>query len=156
MSTSALEPQRFLPEVADAASVRGALIRSAGGYLRNAIREPGVTCRVCAAPGDGFDRCWRCQQAHRIEGAADVVAPLTYAIAGSPSAALVRDYKNHPLRAVRERHSERSSKGLWGWALLATSAASPRRLGCRSRSGSSLRRSPAGPGCIRSPRSRKR
>src|ERR1700736_827158 len=106
MSTSALEPQRFLPEVADVAAVRRALIQSAGEYLRNAIRDPTVTCRVCAAPVDGFELCWRCQQAHRIAGVADIVAPLTYAIAGSPSAALVRDYKNHPLRAVRERHSE--------------------------------------------------
>ncbi len=38
-------------------------------------------------------------------GVADVVAPLSYAIAGTPSAALVRDYKNRPARSVRENHS---------------------------------------------------
>jgi hypothetical protein len=82
-----------------------ALVQAAGGYLRNVIREPQITCRVCAAPVGGFDRCWRCEQARRIVGVADVVAPLTYAIAGTPSAALVRDYKNHPVRSVRECHS---------------------------------------------------
>jgi hypothetical protein len=106
MSTSAVEPQRFVPEVADGAAVRPALVTSAGGSLRNVIRTPRITCRVCAAPVDGFDHCWRCRQAQRIAGVADVVAPLTYAITGTGSAALVRDYKNHPARAVRERCSE--------------------------------------------------
>jgi hypothetical protein len=54
---------------------------------------------------DGFDRCWRCEQARHIVGVADVVAPLTYAIAGTPSAELVRDYKNHPVRSLRESRS---------------------------------------------------
>ena len=96
MSTPAVEPSR-----------RGdtALVRAAGGYLRNVVRQPKITCRVCAAPVHGFDRCWRCEQARRIGGVADVVAPLSYAIAGTPSAALLRDYKNHPARSVRERHS---------------------------------------------------
>ena len=96
MSTSALEPWRC----GDAE-----LVQAVSGYLRNVVREPEITCRVCAAPVHGFDRCWRCEQARRIGGVADVVAPLSYAIAGTPSAALVRDYKNHPARSVRERHS---------------------------------------------------
>jgi hypothetical protein len=100
MSTSALEPSRR----GDTAQLRHALAQAAGGYLRNPIHQPKITCRVCAAPVDGFDRCWRCEQARRIGGVADVVAPLTYAIAGTPSAALVRDYKNHPARSVRESH----------------------------------------------------
>ena len=100
MSTAALEPSRR----GDTVQVRDALVRAAGGCLRNVIREPQITCRVCAAPVGGFDRCWRCEQARRIGGVADVVAPLTYAIAGTPSAALVRDYKNHPAHSVRERH----------------------------------------------------
>jgi hypothetical protein len=101
MSTSALEPSRR----GDTAQMRDTLVRAAGGYLRNVIRQPQISCRVCAAPVRGFDRCWRCAQARRIAGVADVVAPLTYAVAGAPSAALVRDYKNHPARSVRERHS---------------------------------------------------
>ena len=101
MSTSALEPSRR----GDTTQMRDTLVRAAGGYLRNVIRQPRITCRVCAAPVRGFDRCWRCAQARHIAGVADVVAPLTYAVAGTPSAALVRDYKNHPARSVRERHS---------------------------------------------------
>jgi hypothetical protein len=100
MSTSAREPSQR----GDTTQVRSELLRAAGGYLRNVIRQPKITCRVCAAPVRGFDRCWRCAQARRIAGVADVVAPLTYAVAGTPSAALVRDYKNHPARSVRERH----------------------------------------------------
>ena len=109
MSTSALEPLRR----GDTAQVRRALVEAAGGYLRNVIREPKITCRVCAAPVDGFDRCWRCEQARHLAGVADVVAPLTYAIAGTPSAALVRDYKNHPARSVRESHSAVINSLVW-------------------------------------------
>jgi hypothetical protein len=100
MSTSTLEP---LPP-GDTAQMRRSLLHAAGGYLRNVIREPKITCRVCAGAVHGFDRCWRCEQARRIAGVADVVAPLTYAIVGTPSATLVRDYKNHPARKVRESH----------------------------------------------------
>lgn len=82
-----------------------ALAHDVGGYLHNVVRQPGITCRVCAGPVGGFDRCWRCDQDRRIAGLADVVAPLSYAIAGTPSGALVRDYKNHPARSVRERQS---------------------------------------------------
>lgn len=76
-----------------------------GAHLRNVIREPLLTCRVCTAPVDGFYFCWRCRQHRQIAGAADVVAPLCYAVAGTPSADLVCDYKNHPARTVRDRHA---------------------------------------------------
>jgi hypothetical protein len=87
------------------AEVRDALTAAAGGHLRNVIRDPKLTCRVCAAPVGGFGLCWRCAQHRRVAGVADVVAPLTYAIADTPSAAVVHDYKNHPVRAVRQRHA---------------------------------------------------
>src|SRR5271163_303868 len=90
-----------------------ALVKAAAGYLRNVIRRPGTTCRVCAAPVDGFDHCWRCEQARRIAGVADVVAPLSYAIAGTPSGALLRDYKNHPVRSVRESRSAIIKELVW-------------------------------------------
>jgi hypothetical protein len=90
---------------AESSEVRAALIAAAGGYLRNVIREPNVTCRICTTPVDGFDCCWRCGQDQRIPGLADVVAPLTYAIGDTQSAALLRHYKNDPVREVRERHS---------------------------------------------------
>ena len=89
----------------DTAEVRGALIAAAGGYLRNVVREPDVTCRICATPVDGFDCCWRCRQDRRIAGLADVVAPLTYAIGSTQSATLLRHYKNDPVRKVRHQHS---------------------------------------------------
>jgi hypothetical protein len=89
----------------DASEVCAALIAAAGGYLRNVIREPYVTCRICTTPVDGFDCCWRCRQDQRIAGMADVVAPLTYAIGNTQSATLLRHYKNDPVRKVRERHS---------------------------------------------------
>jgi hypothetical protein len=41
-----------------------------------------------------------------MPGTADVVAPVIYAIAGSRSAALLRDYKNHPSRVTRRCDSE--------------------------------------------------
>jgi hypothetical protein len=71
--------------------------------LRNVVRAPYVTCRWCTAPTMGFEACQRCADRQRISGVADVVAPLMYAIAGTKSAALLRDYKNHPSRAVRDR-----------------------------------------------------
>jgi hypothetical protein len=101
MSTPAREPSRAV----DTAQRHPAQVHAVGGYLHNVIRRPGITCGVCAGPVGGFDRCWRCSQDRRIGGLADVVAPLSYAIAGTPSGALVRDYKNHPVRSVRERHS---------------------------------------------------
>ena len=55
MSTSALEPSRR----GDTTQMRDTLVRAAGGYLRNVIRQPQISCRVCAAPVDGFDGCWR-------------------------------------------------------------------------------------------------
>jgi hypoxanthine-guanine phosphoribosyltransferase len=89
----------------NADEVGAELVRAAGGYLRNVVKEPRVTCRVCTTPVQGFDRCWRCQQHGRIAGLADVVAPLTYAIDNTQSATLLRHYKDDPVRTVRERHS---------------------------------------------------
>jgi hypothetical protein len=70
--------------------------------LRNTIRRPVITCSVCTAPVRGFDRCWRCEQTRHLAGAADVVAPLIYAVTATPSAALLYDYKNHHARSVRD------------------------------------------------------
>jgi len=88
-----------------AAAARQSLLTAAGGYLRNVVRRPGVTCAVCCAPVDGFDRCWRCRHDGRIQGVADVVVPLTYAIGGTQSATLLWHYKDDPVHKVRERHA---------------------------------------------------
>ncbi len=72
-------------------------------FLRNGVREPMRTCGVCATPVDGYQLCWRCRGHQRIDGLADLVAPLAYAIDGTESAAVLRNYKNDPLRSERER-----------------------------------------------------
>jgi hypothetical protein len=72
-------------------------------FLRNVVREPMRSCRVCATPVDGYQLCWRCRDHQRISGLADLVAPLAYALDGTESAAVLRNYKNHPLRYERER-----------------------------------------------------
>lgn len=59
-----------------------ALANSAGGYLRNTIREPGVTCVVCSIPVEArFQRCVRCE-GHARSGLqlGDRVASMVYAV----------------------------------------------------------------------------
>ena len=64
------------------------------------------TCRICTTPVKGFRLCWRCHEHEAIAGVADVVAPLVYAIGGTESAATLSMYKNHPVRAQRERRAQ--------------------------------------------------
>jgi hypothetical protein len=71
--------------------------------LCNVVRDPMRTCRVCATPVDGYQLCWRCRDHRHISGLAELVTPLTYALDGTESAALLRNYKNHPLGSERER-----------------------------------------------------
>lgn len=75
--------------------------KTAGGYLRNIVREPGLTCSVCATPVNGYDRCYPCNQVRSVIGLADRVASLTYAVAGTQAAYMMRGYKGHP---ASERH----------------------------------------------------
>ncbi len=72
-------------------------------FLRNVVRRQGRTCGVCATPVGGYPLCWRCRDHQRIEGLADLVAPLGYAVDGSESAAVLRNFKNHAQRRERER-----------------------------------------------------
>jgi hypothetical protein len=88
----------------DTAAVAQQLVRRAGGYLRNPIRESGATCGVCTTPVDGFDRCFVCQSAYdATPGLADLVIPLTYGIAGAQSGFLLRAYKDNPDARVRQQ-----------------------------------------------------
>jgi hypothetical protein len=89
----------------DIAATAAQLVRRAGGYLRNPIRESGVTCDVCTTPVDGFDRCFVCQSAYGgTSGLADLVMPLTYGIQGAQSAFMLRQYKDSPdARARRQQ-----------------------------------------------------
>ncbi|HYZ67232.1 MAG TPA: amidophosphoribosyltransferase [Mycobacterium sp.] len=74
--------------------------------LFNVIRDPMCTCLICGTSAIGFEHCWRCRDHRRIAGVADIVAPLSYAISGTESARLLRNYKNHPVRSERERCAE--------------------------------------------------
>jgi hypothetical protein len=81
------------------ARLRAALISAAGGYLRNPIRRKLVTCAVCTTPVAGRERCYPCGEGHQ---GADLVAPLTYAVAGRQSGYVMRAYKAEP--PVDEHH----------------------------------------------------
>ena len=87
------------------------LSATAGGYLRNVIREVGVTCAVCATPVYGdFATCYMC--GHFPPGAADVVAPLTYAVSGAQAALAMRQYKDGPAE-LRSRQAQVVSRLLY-------------------------------------------
>ncbi|QAY05767.1 phosphoribosyltransferase [Gordonia phage Vasanti] len=79
------------------------LVATAGGFLRNVIRETGVTCSICATPVyGGYVTCYRCS----MNGAhADIVVPLSYAIQGRQSGTTMRHYKDDGSADVRRRLS---------------------------------------------------
>lgn len=89
------------PPVAE--RLKRVLASKAGGYLRNPVREERVTCAVCATPVDGYTHCFRCSGHRQTAGVADLVAPLTYAIAGRQSGYVMRGYKARP--PVEEHHA---------------------------------------------------
>lgn len=74
-----------------------ALIASAGGFLRNPVRRDHVTCAVCTTPiEERYSFCFACKQ-HRMQaGTADIVAPITYAVAQQQSGYVMRGYKARP------------------------------------------------------------
>lgn len=82
------------PEVAE--RLRTSLVSMAGGYLRNPIWQPGMTCDDCATPVDGYRRCYQCRRHLVHSGLADATAFLTYAVAGQKSGYVMRGYKAHP------------------------------------------------------------
>ncbi len=48
------------PFAAGRRTIRDRLVAEVGGYLRNVVREPRVTCVVCATPiKPAFDLCMR-------------------------------------------------------------------------------------------------
>jgi len=73
------------------------LVAEVGGYLRNAVREPHVTCAVCATPiKPAFDLCLRCRRDQQEFGdaLADLVVPVCYGIRGRQSGYLMHSYKD--------------------------------------------------------------
>jgi hypothetical protein len=67
---------------ADARRLTAALVSRAGGYLRNPIRQPYVTCAVCTTPVNQYRLCYKCSGQSGYAGLADATAFLTYAVAG--------------------------------------------------------------------------
>lgn len=81
-------------------NLRTFLATNYGGALRNTLHKADVTCQICAAPVDGFARCYFCQQRASTAGLADVVGSVIYAVSGEQSHYLMRSYKGLP--AVEE------------------------------------------------------
>lgn len=82
----------------EAKQIAAGLILGSGNGLYSVIREPGITCEVCAAPLDearGFRRCFVCN-GHLDLGVplADRVGSLVYAIEGDSQVyKIVHNYK---------------------------------------------------------------
>ena len=80
----------------DAQRLTAALVSRAGGYLRNPVRQPYVTCSVCTEPvKNGWSTCYVCGN-RTAGGLADATAFITYAIGNSQSAYVMRAYKAQP------------------------------------------------------------
>jgi hypothetical protein len=78
------------------ARLSAALVASAGGYLRNPVREELLTCAVCATPVTGFRLCYQCQRRRGRTGLADATGFLAYAVAGRQSGYVMQGYKARP------------------------------------------------------------
>jgi hypothetical protein len=111
------------PEVV--ARLSAALVASAGGYLRNTVRQQLVTCTVCATPVTGFRLCYQCQRRRGRSGLADATGFLTYAVAGQQSGYVMQGYKARP--PVPEHQAIVTLLVLLGLA---------RHAGCAARAGS--------------------
>lgn len=95
--------------------LQAAVIASAGGYLRNPVRQDRVTCAVCTTPIEArFSLCFACNGHRAHGGVADAVAPITYAVAMQQSGYVMRGYKAHP--PVRDHY-----RLVWMFTLLALS-----------------------------------
>ena len=93
----------------DARRLTAVLVLSAGGYLRNPIREPDETCKVCTTPVDGWSRCYVCSRVTSPD-VADATAFLTYAVRDKQSGYVMRGYKAP--RPVKE-HVEIVAMMVW-------------------------------------------
>jgi hypothetical protein len=78
------------------ARLSAALVGSAGGYLRNPVRQELHTCAVCATPVSGFRLCYQCQRRRGRSGLADATGFLAYAVAGRQSGYVMQGYKARP------------------------------------------------------------
>jgi hypothetical protein len=87
------------------AGVARELADRAGGYLRNVVRVPNLTCEVCGTPIEAqYTHCWRCNQHRYTLGIADLVVPLAYCIESQQSYEVFRGYKDNFFANVRAKH----------------------------------------------------
>lgn len=135
------------PDRAPLQDIGQALVHSAGGFLRNTIREAGVTCSVCAVPiDDRYEQCWACSR-HMHAGlpVAGRVASMVYAImpchqldqsykamrgykAPSPVAAhwdLVASLLALGLTGHADRDRRLSGRSRYQWAIVPSTRTSP-------------------------------
>ncbi|MGH3813092.1 MAG: hypothetical protein ACRDUV_11640 [Pseudonocardiaceae bacterium] len=131
-------------------TIRERLVAEVGGYLRNVVREPHVTCAVCATPiKPAFDLCLRCWRDQQEFGAdlADLVVCVCYAIRGRQSGYLMHSYKDLEAPA---RHNQTLLSVLLLAALDLTEGASSTDWATTSTPGRSCRPfGPTGPVSIR-------
>lgn len=85
-----------MADPAAVARLSAALVASAGGYLRNPVRQELLTCAVCATPVTGFRLCYQCQRRRGRTGLADATGFLAYAVAGRQSGYVMAGYKAQP------------------------------------------------------------
>ena len=85
-----------MADPAAVARLSAALVASAGGYLRNPVRQELHTCAVCATPVTGFRLCYQCQRRRGRAGLADATGFLAYAVAGRQSGYVMQGYKARP------------------------------------------------------------
>lgn len=70
-------------------------LTSEGGYLRNILHIPGVTCEVCAGPiASSYTKCYRCNQDQYHPGSADLVGSMIYGVDGRQSGRIMYGYKS--------------------------------------------------------------
>ena len=121
-----------MADPAAVARLSAALVASAGGYLRNPVRQELLTCAVCATPVTGFRLCYQCQRWRGRTGLADATGFLAYAVAGRQSGYVMQGYKARP--PVPEHRTIVTLLVLLGLARHARCAGTPGargRLPCR-------------------------
>jgi hypothetical protein len=121
------------------ARLSAALVASAGGYLRNPVRQELHTCAVCATPVTGFRLCYQCQRRRGRTGLADATGFLAYAVAGRQSGYVMQGYKARP--PVPEHRTIVTLLVLLG---LARHAGCAEPAGCAAHAGSAGRPGSAG------------
>ncbi len=120
-----------MADPAAVARLSAALVASAGGYLRNPVRQELLTCAVCATPVTGFRLCYQCQRRRGRAGLADATGFLAYAVAGRQSGYVMQGYKARPL--VPEHRTIVTLLVLLGLARHAGCAGLPGARVCRVR-----------------------